>query len=126
MGVYAESAGMSDILEALRLGHSFIVFQPDSATVDLQIGEAIMGGTAKWCESLELEVSLTGLAKGDLVKLISPSGSRDVLTAPGRGEFVGRFSVTEPGYVRLELWQSFQGILQPLPILVSNPIWIDL
>lgn len=167
MGVYTQSTGMSDILEAVRKGQSYIVFQPGAATLDMRIvmqpepgvdveceelsleadpdnnvgrdwrdlrqfaenssaeQTILMGGTAQWQEGLFLEVSLSGLAKGDVVKLISPSGSRDVLTCPGRGEFVGRFPVTEPGYVRLELWQSYMGMLPPMPILVSNPIWID-
>jgi len=125
MGVYAQSAGMSDILEAVRKGKSFISFQPEGATVDMRVGGVLMGGTNQWQEGLALEVSLTGLQKGDVVKLISPSGSRDVLTAPGRGEFVGSFPITEPGYVRLELWQSYMGVLPALPILVSNPIWLE-
>ena len=125
MGVYADSAGMSDILEAVRLGRSFICFQPYSATVEMRIGDISLGGTARWQAGFELEVKLTRLAKGDVVKLISPSGSRDVLTAPDNGEYVGRFPLTEPGYVRLELWQSFQGILPPMPVLVSNPIWVE-
>jgi hypothetical protein len=125
MGVYAQSAGMSDILEAVRLGRSFICFQPGAAVVDMRIGDISLGGTTLWHEGLSLEVELTRLEKGDVVKLISPSGSRDVLTAPDNGEYLGRFPVTEPGYVRLELWQSFQGILPAMPVLVSNPIWVD-
>ncbi len=124
MGVYAESAGQSDILEAVRRGRSFICFQPNSAALDMRIGNVLMGGTTGWREGLELEVLLTGLVKGDVVKLISPSGSREVFEAPTDGGFSGRFAVTERGYVRLELWQSFQGILPALPALVSNPIWI--
>jgi len=126
MGVYAQSAGISDILDAVRKGQSFISFQPGAATLDMRVGEVLMGGTAQWQEELVLEVELRGLFKGDVLKLISPSGSRDVLTAPGRGEFVGRFPIFEPGYLRLELWQSYQGMLPALPVLVSNPIWLEL
>ena len=125
MGVYSPSAGMSDILEAIRQGQSFISYQPSAATVDMRIGSTLLGGTTAWKEGLRLDVDLSGLIKGDVIRLISSSDSRDVLIAPENGSFHGSFPVTERGYVRLELWQSFQGMLPPLPLLVSNPIWLD-
>ncbi len=40
--VFAESAGASDILAALRAGHAFITFAPDGPALEMAAGDAIM------------------------------------------------------------------------------------
>ena len=60
-----------------------------------------------------------------MLKLITPNGVQELFSAARAGSFSGSFAITQPGFARLELWQSYAGLLPSLPVLLSNPIWFD-
>jgi hypothetical protein len=125
MGVYVMSNSPGDILDALRAGHSFIRFAPDGPTLEMSIDEAIIGDSVPWEPGQEIDITATALKKGDILRIISKQGSKDVFQAPEDGEAILTYPVTEPGFIRLEIHRTFLPGLPPLPALIANPIYFD-
>jgi hypothetical protein len=125
MCVYAPSAGMTDILSAVRRGHSFITFSPEGPTVQMRSGEAMMGDSLVFEEGQVVSLDFQGLQQGDVIKLISPDDIVDIFTAPMAGVYQCEVPVPGPGFVRVEIWRTFLPGIPPLPALVSNPIYFD-
>jgi len=125
VNVLADSDSQADILAALRRGRSYMVFQPESARLEMRSGTAQLGDSTPWSPDSRLDIKLEGLLPGDVLKLITAEGTRELFTSPATGAFEGSFKVEKPGFARVELWQSFGGMLPLLPALVSNPIWFE-
>ena len=124
--VYAQSAGASDILAALRLGHAYIVFAPDGPTLEMCAGsDKGMGDSVPWLEINRLDIKLSGLHKGDMVRVVTPRGSDTLSQAVERGEFEAHYSMLAPGFARVEVLRAFLPGLPLLPALISNPLYFD-
>jgi len=123
MGVYALSAGMSDILSALRKGHSYITFAPDGPSIEMRVGEGIMGDQVDWQEEKELRVRLQGLQAGDVVLVVTAQENAAVFTATSEGELDFAYEMREPGFARVEVLRAFLPGLPLLPALMSNPVY---
>ncbi len=125
MGVYAESAGASDIVAAVRAGHSFITFAPNGPTLEMTAGEAIMGDSVAWTEVKEMQINVQGLQAGDVLRAVTAKSSEVLFTAPADGDIEITFDMDSPGFVRVELLRAFLPGLPMLPALLSNPIYFD-
>ncbi|MBN1919668.1 MAG: PHP domain-containing protein [Anaerolineae bacterium] len=124
--VYAESAGVSDILEALRQGHVYIVYAPDGPVLELRAGEDnIMGDSVSFPTISELQIEVKGLRTGDVLQVITAQGSTPLLTAATDGDFEGTYTMTAPGFARVEILREFIPGVPMLPALISNPIYFD-
>lgn len=123
--VFAQSAGQSDILAALRQGRSYIIFAPDGPSLELRAGEAIIGDSLPWPGTRELEISLDGLLSGDVVRVVTAQNAPPVLQAPSAGRFQAAVPVEGPGFARVEVLRSFLPGIPLLPALISNPIWFE-
>lgn len=125
LGVYAKSNGKSDILAAMLAGHSFITFQPNGPSLEMHSEDAIMGDSLPWSHTSQVEIRLEKLTRGDSVRLVTPMGSEELFIAPDNGQFSLEYPVRQTGFVRLEIWRTFLPGVQPLPALISNPIYFD-
>lgn len=123
MCVFAESAGRSDILAALRAGRGFITFAPHGPTLELAAGEAIMGDTVNWQELKEVRIHAQGLLAGDVVRVATGQQTAALFTAPADGDVSLTYALAAPGFVRAEILRSFLPGLPMLPALLSNPIY---
>jgi hypothetical protein len=123
--VYAQSAGPSDILAALRAGHSYITFAPDGPVLALSAGDAILGDTAAWPQTKALHIALSGLAQGDVVRLVTAQGAATLLEAPAPGSFETTCPIEAPGFARVEVLRAFLPGIPRLPALLSNPIYFE-
>lgn len=123
--VYAQSAGASDILAALRGGRAYIVFAPDGPTLDMSAGEAILGDSVPFASVQELQIAVTGLQAGDVLQVVTAQGSVPLLKAEAPGDFRGSYTLEAPGFARVELLREFVPGLPWLPALISNPIYFD-
>ena len=123
--VYAQSPSAKDILAALRAGHSYLVYQPKAPRLEMTYGEAVLGNSTPWQKDLPVSVRIKGVQPGDLIKLIGIGNKHKFPPITTEGEFEGIFAPQAPGFVRLELWRSLYGMLPSMPILISNPIWMD-
>lgn len=123
--VYAQSNSASDILAALRAGRSYMVYQAKSPRLEMHYGEAGLGDSTPWQKDMPVSVKLQDAKIGDLIKLIGTHGVYEFPIVSTEGEFEGFFAPPEPGFLRLELWRSLFGVLPAMPVLISNPIWMD-
>ncbi|HWQ46064.1 MAG TPA: CehA/McbA family metallohydrolase [Longilinea sp.] len=123
MCVFAQSAGPTDILKAVRQGHSYIIFSPQGPSLVLKAGEAIMGDTVDWTKVKEVQISVGGLYRGDVVRVITAAEATPVLEAPSDGSFTMTYPVSSPGFVRVDVLRGFLPGLPLLPALLSNPIY---
>ena len=123
--VYSESAGKSDILNALRRGRAFITFAPNGPTLEMTCGDAIMGDSVSWQGQSTLEISAQRLLAGDVLRVVTAQTSDTILQAPAGGEFTAEYAVKQPGFARIEIMRSFLPGIPMLPALISNPIYFD-
>ena len=123
MGVYAMSAGVSDIIEALKQGHSFITFAPNGPTIAMRTGNAIMGDQVPWQTDREMEIRIDGLLAGDVIRVVTAAGNENLFTAESDGRLEVAYTVTKPGFARVEVLRAFLPGLPMLQALLSNPIY---
>ena len=123
MGVFAMSDSITDILDAVKKGHSFITFAPNGPTLEMHVRERIMGDSVTWTEGLMLKIKAEGLEKGDVIRLISAENTSPIMEAPSKGDFSISLSVERPGFLRVEVLRAFLPGLPLLPALISNPIY---
>lgn len=123
--VYAMSSGASDILQALRRGHAYIIFSPQGPSLEMSAGEAMMGDSVPWAQAQKLHLSLDRLQRGDAVRVVTGAGSETVLEAPADGAFAMDYPINAPGFARVEVWRTFVPGVPQLPALLSNPIYFD-
>ncbi len=123
--VYAMSAGASDILAALRSGHAYIVYALDGPTLEAHAGEAILGDSVPFSSTKDLELGVSDLHAGDVLQIITAQGSTPLLKAETQGDFHGVYTMTAPGFARIEILREFIPGMPMLPALISNPIYFD-
>lgn len=121
--VYSQSAGASDILSAVRAGHSYVIFSPQGPSLELKAGEGIMGDVVDWSKVKEAQITVEGLYRGDVVRVVTGTEATPVLEAPSDGSFSMSYPVAAPGFVRVEVLRGFLPGLPLLPALLSNPIY---
>ena len=126
MGVYAMSAGASDILEAVRQGHSYITFAPNGPELEMTAGyDAIMGDSVPWKELNAMQIKVKGLLAGDVLRVVTGKSADVVLKAPTDGELELTYHMDAPGFARVEILRAFLPGLPMLPALLSNPVYFD-
>ena len=123
--VYAMSAGPSDILAALKAGHSYLTFAPNGPSLEMTAGEALLGDTVPWSEFNELQITVGGLMTGDVIRVVTGSTSDALFHAPGPGDYRGSYHLASPGFARLEVLRAFLPGVPILPALISNPIYFE-
>ena len=121
--VYAMSPGQSDILSALRDGHAYLTFAPNGPWLELTAGEAILGDTVTWPEVKQLDIRAGGLIAGDVVRVVTGASSEVILQAPTAGDVHATYTMTAPGFARVEILRAFLPALPMLPALISNPVY---
>lgn len=123
MAVYALSAGASDILSALRQGHSFITFAPNGPVIEMTAGESMLGDEVNWTDQQEIRIKINSLLAGDEVRVITADSNETVCKATADGELDIRYKMIKPGFGRVEVARAFLPGLPLLPALLSNPIY---
>jgi hypothetical protein len=119
------SASPADLLTALKQGHAYLVFAPNGPSLEMIAGEAVMGDSVPFSTVKEIQIHADGLLTGDVLQVTTGSGSTPLLKAETGGSFQGKFSMTTPGFARVEILRSFLPGLPLLPALISNPIYFD-
>ncbi len=125
MGVFTKSAGMSDILNAIRQGHAFITFAPNGPQVDLRAGEFMMGDSVRWVEQKELTIKANHLQAGDVLRVVTTNTNDLIFQATTPGDASLLYEIKQPGFARVEIIRSFMPGVPMLPALISNPIYFD-
>jgi hypothetical protein len=123
--VSSMSAGMSDILTALKAGHAYIVFAPDGPSLEMSAGDALLGDVTSLEMCKRIDIHIEGLLPGDEIKMLCASSNQTLLVAPAVGDAHLTYEMSAPGFARLEIWRAFLPGLPLLPALISNPIYFE-
>jgi hypothetical protein len=123
--VFAESNGKSDILAALRAGHSFITFAPDGPLCELTAGDAIIGESVNFGEVNEVACKITGLLAGDVVRAVTNAKAEVLFSSPSEGFVEFSHKLESPGFARIEVLRAFLPGVPKLPALITNPIYFN-
>jgi hypothetical protein len=84
-----------------------------------------MGDSLVWEGGQEVTIAVEGLAKGDVLRLVTRDEILDLYQAPSLGSCQVTHPVASPGFLRVEIWRTFLPGIPPLPALLSNPIYFD-
>lgn len=122
MWVYSRSKSHADILQALKEGRSFLASSPDTALLDLHLGQWGLGDEGVFSEGLQGTVSLKKAKKGDRLSLINPDGVIRTWTIAHDGEVKFFFSVEKRLFYRVELYRTTLGI--SLLEAMTNPVYL--
>lgn len=109
----APTRSNAGILQAVRAGANVVCSAPDETMITPLPGSPMFGDTAD--TGAELGFALTGLAKGDTLRVITEAGPQDSVTAQGSTlEIAQRL---QSRFIRFEVWSG------DTPRLFSNPIY---
>lgn len=111
----APTRSRSGILEAVRKGANVVCSAPDETMVSPVSDTPIFGDAAP--AGADLAFSVTGLASGDDIRLISDSGV--VKRHPADGSSCAISAKMAGRFVRLEVWHG------DMPKLFTNPIYAE-
>ena len=123
--VHALSASPADILSGLRQGHAYITFAPNGPSLEMTAGEALPGDSVSFSRVQEIQLAVHGLLAGDILQVVSGTGSQVLLKAETGGSFLGTHRMEQAGFARVEILRGFVPGLPRLPALLSNPIYFD-
>jgi hypothetical protein len=123
--VYAMSASPSDILSALKLGHTYITYSAAGPTLELTAGDSMLGDSVDFSRVKQLEFNVGNLIAGDVVQVVTSSGNFPLIKAETNGTMHGGYSMPAPGFAYIQILRSFLPGLPLLPALISNPIYFD-
>lgn len=123
--IHAMSPGISDILDALRKGHGYIVLAPNGPTLTLNAGDAMVGDTVAWSDVKQIHICASGLQAGDVLRVVTATGADVLLQAPAPGFAELDYPMQTPGFARVEILRSFLPGIPMLPALLSNPVYFE-
>jgi len=122
--VYSDSRGQSDILRALRDGHAFISYTPDGPSIDLSVGDVIMGGCITYKDGQKGHAAISRVLTGDKIRLISDKGLETEVAVDGQSIKTLDFEIEKRKYYRVEVWRELLPNLNTLAA-ISNPIYVQ-
>jgi hypothetical protein len=114
-----------DLLNAVRHGHSYMVYGPDGPRLELKSGAAVVGDSVRWQPGSTIEIEAERLQPGDEVRMIGKKGVIETWHVAKPGKLNATRPVIEPGFVRIEIHRRFIPGLPVFPGLLSNPIFFD-
>lgn len=123
--VMALSPSPADILSALKQGRAYVVFAPDGPALEVACGDKILGDSVPFAEVKEMEIRVSGLLAGDILRVVTATGSTALLEAKTSGTFLGQYAMEAPGFARIEVLRHFIPGLPPLPALLANPVYFE-
>jgi hypothetical protein len=123
--IYSMSNSAADILAGLKQGHAYVSFAPNGPSLEMTAGDGILGDSVPFPRVKEMNISLTGLLAGDLIQIFTKDDIHSLHKAESAGSMHATFTMTAPGFARLQVLRSFVPGLPLLPALVSNPIYFE-
>lgn len=121
--VYSHGKTVSSILEAIHDSHVYLTYSPEGPQVEFTSGQAMIGDTVMTQEKLELK--LTNLQEGDIVKIISNKGIEEEMKITNEQALYHSWNSEARGFYRVEIWRYFSEAERYLMAALSNPIYIQ-
>ncbi len=121
--VYALSRSPEDLLAALRQGHAYVKFAPDSPNVAVDANGRIMGDTVP--AGTIVRAVFTELHGGDKLRRITDRGVEEITAIPSALEATLTFCPQGERFVRFEVVRAIAHQLPEMPVLISNPVYFQ-
>ncbi len=133
--VYAMSRGLSDILCALKAGHSYLTLDVEAPVLEMSCATtpgqnpATIGDTVylKSNDSTApvLDIKVKDIKKGDNLKVITKNGVVYEKTSEQREDIIWDTPVnTDAMFYRVEVTRIYAQGMPALPVLISNPVYV--
>lgn len=119
--VYAMSNMREDILHGLKCGHSFLTLSQEGPMLLADADGKTLGDILEKGSSVEF--TLWNLKRGDKLRLITEQKTEEIFCEDERASFVRKADGEK--YLRLEIWRSLAEGMSPIPVLISNPLYIE-
>ena len=119
--VYAMSDSPEDILDGLKKGHSFLTISPEGPMMETQAEGKLMGDAIPG--DREIKFTFWNLKKGDILYLVSGESREEILCETERLSFCR--IPGKAGYLRAEIKRSLLDGYPRIPVLLSNPYYIE-
>ncbi|MFT4006663.1 MAG: CehA/McbA family metallohydrolase [Lacrimispora sp.] len=119
--VYAMSDSPEDILDGLKKGHSFLTISPEGPMMETEAAGKLMGDEIPG--DREIKFTFWNLKKGDILYLVSGEGVEEIPCETERLSFCR--IPGKAGYLRAEIKRSLFNGFPRLPVLLSNPYYIE-
>lgn len=121
--LYSDSKAPSDIIRSIKGGHSFVSYIFNGPTIEITIGESIMGDCIKLKDSEEGLVKVSSVVFNDEIRLITDKGIEKTYKVLRESTKTLSFVVEDRKFYRVEVWREI--IPQNLMLsAISNPIYI--
>jgi hypothetical protein len=112
------------ILGSLMAGHNCISFSPSGPYIEMSVDKAITGDTVSFKKGLNGCVSVSGIKRGDIVKVLNGGGIVELRIAPFNGTFTAAFDISARGFYRAELYRRHVSGGDIL-IALCNPVYVE-
>ena len=122
--LFAPSREPDDLLQALKCGHGYIKIGPDGPDLEVYAGEAILGDTVP--PDTAVKVKWSRLRPGDTLRMITDRRMESLVCPPNAIEMETVFCPKKDHFVRFEIRRSLLRNLEPICVLVSNPVYFDI
>lgn len=125
--VYSPARNADAILTAISQGHLVLSYAPDGPRIELRCGEWIVGDVVRASAGPPaIDLQVTQLQPGDIVKLISDQGvEHDLTIGPDQTRLSQHWQPATHRFVRVEVWRFFPQVQQMLIAALSNPIYFS-
>jgi hypothetical protein len=121
--IYSDSKGKSDIINAIRKGHSFISYTSNGPIIDFSIENRIIGDCIVYKEGLKGLIVIENVEEEDQIKLISDEGIEKLIVVQGQNIINVTFEVENKKFYRIEVWRELISSTASL-VAITNPIYI--
>ena len=111
------------MLAALRQGHAYVKFAPDSPNVAVDANGRIMGDTVP--AGTIVRAVFTELHGGDKLRRITDRGVEEITAVPSALEATLTFCPQGERFVRFEVVRAIAHQLPEMPVLISNPVYFQ-
>ena len=85
----------------------------------------MMGDSLFFTDEKEMEIKVHGLQNGDVVQVVTKTGSQLIYKAEAPGSLETTYPMNAPGFAFVMVLRSFVPGLPLLPALISNPMYFD-
>ncbi len=123
--IYSMSRSPSDIYDAIRQGMGFVTYMPNGPTAYIECNGSILGQTVKYKPCLKVKFAFSRLYKHDVIKIITGESSEEIICDSNAKEIAIEKELKNVLFYRVEIYRPYMDDFPSLPVLVSNPLYVD-
>ncbi|MBS6194590.1 MAG: CehA/McbA family metallohydrolase [Clostridiales bacterium] len=120
--IFSWSRTGKDLMEAMKAGHSFIVYGANGPMVEAEAGGYLMGDVIP--TATDVKMRFWNLREGDVIALISDQGEETVTVKPQVKELRLSRKVENVRYLRAEVRRA-AAMTGEMPALLTNPFYLE-